>query len=260
MRRAGSQIITARIELKPPPYPLETLEYHWGKHHRAYVDNLNKQITGTELDGMALESVILVSYNGGDFLPTFNNAAQIWNHEFFWESMKPGGGGKPSGDLLGLIDRDFGSFEAFVKEFKSAASTQFGSGWAWLAYKANRLDVGNAVNPRPSEEDKKLVVVKSPNAVNPLVWDYFPILTIDVWEHAYYIDFQNRRPDYISTFMEKLVSWEAASYRLEIAKSRSAERDREAERRRKEEEDEILAGSEATEMYLQSETEDSEAE
>ncbi|GAV73403.1 Sod_Fe_N domain-containing protein/Sod_Fe_C domain-containing protein [Cephalotus follicularis] len=241
-RKAGLSI-AAKFELKPPPYQLnalephmsqDTLEYHWGKHHRTYVDNLNKQIEGTELDGMSLEDIIRVSYNKGDILPTFNNAAQAWNHEFFWESMKPGGGGKPSGDLLEMIERDFGSFEKFVEEFKLAASTQFGSGWAWLVYKANRLEVGNAVNPCPSDEDKKLVVVKSPNAVNPLVWDYSPLLTIDVWEHAYYLDFQNLRPKYISVFMEKLVSWDAVSSRLEQAKARAAERETEEETRKKE--------------------------
>ncbi|KAA8539730.1 hypothetical protein F0562_026422 [Nyssa sinensis] len=268
-RKAGSRIITAKLELRPPPYSMnalephmsrKTLEYHWGKHHRGYVENLNKQIMGTELDGMTLEDIIIVSYNKGDLLPAFNNAAQIWNHDFFWESMKPGGGGNPSGDLLELIDRDFGSFEGFVKEFKSAASTQFGSGWAWLAYKANRLDVGNAVNPRPSDEDKKLVVVKSHNAVNPLVWDYSPLLTIDVWEHAYYLDFQNKRADYISIFMEKLVSWEAVSSRFEMAKARAAEREREEERRR-EEEEEQSANGEPVEMYLDSsDTDASEAE
>ncbi|PIN12428.1 Manganese superoxide dismutase [Handroanthus impetiginosus] len=227
-RTVRKAVVTAKIDLKPPPYSLdalephmsrETFEYHWGKHHRAYVDNLNKQTVGTELDTKSLEEIILVTYNKGDLLPSFNNAAQAWNHEFFWESMKPGGGGKPTGELLELINRDFGSFEAFVNEFKTAAATQFGSGWAWLVYKANRPDVGNAVNPRPSEEDKNLVVVKSQNAINPLVWDYSPLLTIDVWEHAYYLDFQNRRPDYISTFMEKLVSWDAVSSRLEAAKA-----------------------------------------
>ncbi|KAK3005104.1 hypothetical protein RJ639_016521 [Escallonia herrerae] len=238
----------------------ETLEYHWGKHHRTYVENLNHQIVGTELDQMTLEDLILASYNRGNILPPFNNAAQIWNHEFFWESMKPGGGGKPSGYLLELIKRDFGNFEALVKELKSAASSQFGSGWAWLVYKANRLDVGNAVNPRLQEEDKKLVVVKSPNAVNPLVWDYSPLLTIDVWEHAYYIDFQNRRADYITIFMEKLVSWEVVSLRLELAKARASEREREEERRKREEEDGYSAGSEAVEMYLESETDESEPE
>ncbi|XP_021744707.1 superoxide dismutase [Fe], chloroplastic-like isoform X2 [Chenopodium quinoa] len=237
VRRAGAGVVTAKFDLKPPPYPFDalephmskqTFEYHWGKHHRAYVDNLNKQIVGTELDGLPLEEVVRITYNKGDMLPSFNNAAQAWNHEFFWESMKPGGGGKPSGELLAQIEKDFGSFEAFTNEFKTAAATQFGSGWAWLVYKANKLDVGNAVNPRPSEDDKKLVIVKSPNAVNPLVWDYYPLLTIDVWEHAYYLDFQNRRPDYISIFMENLVSWDAVNARYEAAKSLATERGKEA--------------------------------
>ncbi|XP_050221668.1 superoxide dismutase [Fe], chloroplastic [Mercurialis annua] len=267
-KAAGSCVITAKFELKPPPYPLDaleplmskdTFEYHWGKHHRAYVDNLNKQIAGTELDGLSLEDVILATYNKGDTLPAFNNAAQAWNHEFFWGSMKPGGGGKPSGELLQLIERDFGSFEKLVEEFKAAAATQFGSGWAWLAYKANRLDVENAVNPRPSEEDKKLVVVKSPNAVNPLVWDYHPLLTVDVWEHAYYLDFQNRRPDYISTFMEKLVSWDAVSERLEAAKKKVAEREEE-DRRKKEEDEDDMPSSDDVEMIVDSENDESEAD
>ncbi|XP_054822028.1 superoxide dismutase [Fe], chloroplastic-like [Prosopis cineraria] len=247
--------ITAKFDLKPPPYPLnalepvmsqETLEYHWGKHHRAYMDNLNKQIEGTDLEDKSLEDIVVISYNRGDSLPAFNNAAQAWNHDFFWESIKPGGGGVPSGDLLQLIERDFGSFPKFVDEFKAAAATQFGSGWAWLVYKANRLDVGNAVNPRPSDEDKKLVIVTSPNAVNPLIWDYYPLLTIDVWEHAYFLDFQNRRLEYISVFMDRLVSWEAVSLRLEQAKAQVAEREREDERKRREEEEETLTPREAT--------------
>ncbi|KDO57690.1 hypothetical protein CISIN_1g026199mg [Citrus sinensis] len=156
-RKTGGRI-SAKFDLKPPPYPLLG-------------------------DGKSLEDVVIASYNKGDLLPAFNNAAQAWNHDFFWESMKPGGGGKPSGELLGLIERDFGSFEKFLEEFKAAAATQFGSGWAWLVYKANnRADVANAVNPLPSEKDKSLLVVKTPNAVNPLVWDYSPLLTIDVWE------------------------------------------------------------------------------
>ncbi|TKY44458.1 Superoxide dismutase of Fe 2 [Spatholobus suberectus] len=257
IKKAGCTKITAKFELKPPPYPLnalepimseETLEYHWGKHHRTYVDNLNRQIDGTDLDEKSLEDIIVISYNKGDILPAFNNAAQAWNHDFFWESMKHGGGGRPSGDLLKLIERDFGSCEKFLDEFKTAASTQFGSGWAWVAYKESRLDVGNAVNPLRSDEDNKLVVVKTPNAVNPLVWNYYhPLLTIDVWEHAYYIDFQNRRPDYISVFMDKLVSWDAVSSRLEQAKALIVERERENERKRREEK---LTSSEATaEIY-----------
>nr|QIM55875.1 Fe superoxide dismutase 1 [Morus alba] len=265
-RKDGPTKVSAKFELKPPPYPLnalephmskETFEYHWGKHHRTYVENLNKQIAGTELDGLSLEEIVVATYNKGDLLPPFNNAAQVWNHDFFWESMKPGGGGRPSGGLLELIERDFGSFDKFVGEFKTAAATQFGSGWAWLAYKANRLNVGNAVNPNPSEEDKKLVVVKSPNAVNPLVWDYYPLLTIDVWEHAYYLDFQNRRPDYISLFMEKLVSWDAVSARLEAAKAEVAEREREEERKSVEEDK--TSDSEG-EGYLDNNSDVSEAE
>ncbi|KAG5600396.1 hypothetical protein H5410_031766 [Solanum commersonii] len=185
-----------------PHMSSRTLEIHWGKHHRAYVDNLNKQIDGTELHGKTLKDILLITYNNGSPLPAFNNAAQAWNHQFFWESMKPNGGGEPSGELLELINRDFGSYDTFVKEFKAAAATQFGSGWAWLAYKP---------------EDKKLALVKTPNAENPLVLGYTPLLTIDVWEHAYYLDFQNRRPDYISVFMEKLISWEAVSSRLKAA-------------------------------------------
>ncbi|XP_028791178.1 superoxide dismutase [Fe], chloroplastic [Neltuma alba] len=208
--------VPLKFELKPPPYPLNalepvmserTLEFHWGKHHRAYVDNLNKQISGTDLEGKSLEDVIVVSYNEGDTLPTFNNAAQVWNHDFFWECMKPGGGGIPSGDLYHMIDRDFGSFQNFADQFKKAAATQFGSGWAWLIY-----------------ENEKLKIAQSPNAVNPLVWGSVPLLTIDVWEHAYYLDYQNRRPDYISVFMDQLVSWEAVSCKLERAKTSNAEK------------------------------------
>ncbi|XP_022941795.1 superoxide dismutase [Fe], chloroplastic isoform X2 [Cucurbita moschata] len=241
--------ITAKFDLKPPPYPLDalephmsrsTLEYHWGKHHRAYVDNLNRQIEGTELDELSLEDIILKTYNKGDLLPQFNNAAQIWNHDFLWESIKPGGGGKPTGELLELIERDFDSFEKFLEEFKSAAATQFGSGWAWLAYKDNTIG-----HPRPSEKDRKLVILKSPNAVNPLVWDYAPILTIDVWEHAYYLDFQNRRPDYISTFISNLISWEAADLRLQKAKVEAAEKAKEKEKKKTEDSDTDSSSSES---------------
>ncbi|KAK7344767.1 hypothetical protein VNO77_14799 [Canavalia gladiata] len=266
IRRAGHTKITAEFELKPPPYHLnalepimsqETLEYHWGKHHRTYVNNLNMQIDGTDLEGKSLEDIVVISYNKGDMLPSFNNAAQAcmlaWNHEFFWESMKPGGGGKPSGDLLKLIERDFGSFERFLGEFKTAASTQFGSGWAWLAYKESRLDVGNAVDPLRSDEDNKLVVVKTPNAVNPLVWNYYhPLLTIDVWEHAYFIDFQNQRPDYISIFMDKLVSWDAVSSRLEQAKALIVERETQNERKKREKEEKSTSSEAAAELYSDS--------
>lgn len=257
--------INSKFELSPPPYPLnslephmsrETLEYHWGKHHRSHVESLNSQIEGTNLDEMKLEDVVIASYNKGNPLPSFDHAAQVLNHDFFWNSMKPGGGGKPSGVLLELIERDFGSFDRMLVEFKRAASTQFGSGWAWLVYKANKLDVGNAVNPCPKEEDNRLVITKSPNAVNPLVWDYSPLLGIDVWEHAYYLDYENRRADYVSTFMENLVSWDVVSSRLELAMARAAERAKQDDRTEEEE----GADGEAIEMYLDSDSDGSEAE
>ncbi|KAJ8448340.1 hypothetical protein Cgig2_021968 [Carnegiea gigantea] len=228
VRRAGIAVITAKFDLKPPPYPFNalepdmserTFEFHWGKHHRAYVDNLNKQVAGTELEEKPLEDVVRITYNKGDPLPAFNNAAQAWNHEFFWESMKPGGGGMPSGELLARIEKDFGSFDNFANEFKTAAATQFD--------KSETLDVGNAVNPKASDDDKKLAVIKTPNAVNPLVWNDYPLLTIDVWEHAYYLDYQNRRPDFISVFMEKLVNWDAVNARYEAAKTAAAQKQEE---------------------------------
>ncbi|CAN8302330.1 unnamed protein product [Cochlearia groenlandica] len=264
-RVAVSGVITSGFELKHPPYPLdalephmskETMDYHWGKHHKTYLENLNKQIAGTDLDGLSLEEVVLLSYNRGNMLPAFNNAAQAWNHEFLWESIQPGGGGKPKGDLLRLIERDFGSFEDFLERFKSAAASQFGSGWTWLAYKANRLDVANAVNPLPKEEDKKLVIVKTPNAVNPLVWDYSPLLTIDTWEHAYYLDFENRRAEYINTYMEKLVSWETVSKRLESAMARAAQREQEGTDTK----DEENLDGEEPEVYLDSDIDVSEVD
>ncbi|KAG2432965.1 hypothetical protein HXX76_008693 [Chlamydomonas incerta] len=203
-------ITRAALELKSPPYALDalephmskqTLEFHWGKHHRAYVDNMNKQIAGSPLDGKSLEEIVVASWNNGQPTPVFNNAAQVWNHTFFWESMKPNGGGAPTGKLAEAITRDFGSLDKFKEEFKQAGMTQFGSGWAWLnADKAGKLSIS-----------------KSPNAVNPVVEGKTPILTVDVWEHAYYIDVQNRRPDYITTFMEKLINWDAVAQRYAAA-------------------------------------------
>lgn len=201
----------ALLNLNPPPYDFDALEphmskqalsFHWGKHHQAYVDNCNNQIKDTELEECTLEDIIKKTYNNGDPLPVFNNAAQAWNHEFFWECMKPRGGKEPKGEILELIKRDFGAYDEFLKEFKQASATQFGSGWAWLVLK-----------------DNKLVIEKTPNALNPLIWGHKPLLTIDVWEHAYYLDYQNRRPDYISTFMNELVSWDAVNARLDRAKA-----------------------------------------
>jgi superoxide dismutase, Fe-Mn family len=167
----------------------ETLEYHHGKHHNAYVTNLNGLVEGTDLAGKSLEDIILASDGG-----VFNNAAQAWNHSFYWKCMKPGGGGAPAGDLAKAIDDAFGSYEAFAKEFTQAAVTQFGSGWAWLVV-----------------EDGALKIVKTGNADLPLKHGQAALLTVDVWEHAYYIDYRNLRPKYVETFLSNLVDWDFAA-------------------------------------------------
>ncbi|XP_039001351.1 superoxide dismutase [Fe], chloroplastic-like [Hibiscus syriacus] len=210
----------------------DTLEYHWGKDHETYLENLNKQIVGTELEGMSLEDIVVVSYNKGDKLPSFNNAAQAWNHNFFSKSMKPGGGGKPSGELLDLIEKDFGSFDQFVEQFKSAAATQFGSGWAWLtcgdhlhcifSYLFIFLATQDTVRFLLHAYNRDCFLLRLVACDIYQLFIFCPLLTIDVWEHAYYLDFRNQRPDYISTFMEKLVYWEAVSVRLEKAKVQAA--------------------------------------
>jgi Fe-Mn family superoxide dismutase len=173
-----------------------TLNYHYGKHHQTYLDNLNKLVAGTDLDQLSLEDVIRRSH--GQSPGVFNNAAQVWNHTFYWNSMKPGGGGAPTGPIAAAIDRDFGSFDAFRAAFAEAGTTQFGSGWAWLVVK-----------------DGKLEVRKTGNAETPLTdAGCTPILTMDVWEHAYYLDFQNARVKYIDTFLTHLVNWDFANTNL----------------------------------------------
>jgi len=180
-----------------PHITANTLSFHYGKHHQAYVTNLNNLVKDTPLADQSLEEVIMASAKDASKAGIFNNAAQVWNHTFYWNSMKPNGGGKPTGALAAKIDADFGSYDAFVTEFKTAGATQFGSGWAWLV-----LDAG------------KLKVTKTPNADLPLAHGQTALLTMDVWEHAYYLDFQNRRPDYISTFLEHLVNWDFANANL----------------------------------------------
>lgn len=174
-----------------PHLSARTFEFHYGKHHAAYVTNLNKLTEGTTLASLPLEEVIQSTFGDSSKAGIFNNAAQVWNHSFFWSSLSPNGGGTPSGILAEKIDRSFGSFERFKDEFKTAATTQFGSGWAWLVSDAGTLKV-----------------TKTANAENPLVHNQVPLLTLDVWEHAYYIDYQNRRPDFIQTFLDSLVNWE----------------------------------------------------
>lgn len=174
------------------PYMSEdTLSFHHGKHHKTYVDNLNNFTKDTDWAEMDLEEVILKSHGKSEHVAIFNNSAQIWNHTFFWNCLKKGGGGSPKGHLLERIEKDFGSLDAFKEQFKKAALTQFGSGWAWLV-----------------EDNGVLKVEKTPNAETPLTNGQKPLLTIDVWEHAYYIDFQNRRPDFVDTFFNNLVNWE----------------------------------------------------
>ena len=183
-----------------PHIGAKTLEIHHGKHHNTYVVNLNNLVKDSPLASKSLEEVIKAVAGDSTKAGIFNNAAQVWNHTFYWHSMKPNGGGKPTGDLAKKIDADFGSYDKFVEEFKAAGATQFGSGWAWLVL-----------------ENGKLKVTKTGNADLPMVHGQTAIMTMDVWEHAYYLDFQNRRPDYISTFLDKLVNWDFAAENLKKA-------------------------------------------
>ncbi|MCP3857695.1 MAG: superoxide dismutase [Actinomycetia bacterium] len=169
-----------------PHISQETLEFHYGKHHQAYVNNLNGMVEGTDLASASLEDVIAQAEGG-----MFNNAAQVWNHTFYWNSMSPGGGGAPDGAVGGAIGSAFGSYDAFRTQFVQAAMTQFGSGWAWL------VDAGSG-----------LEIMKTANADLPMAHSAKALLTVDVWEHAYYIDYRNARPDYLNTFMDSLVNWD----------------------------------------------------
>ena len=174
-----------------PLISADTLHYHHDKHHQKYVDNLNKLIPGTEFEDASLEEIIKKAEGG-----IFNNGAQVWNHTFYWNCMTPDGGGKPEGKLAEAIERDFGSFDDFKAEFTKAATTIFGSGWAWL-----------------SKDDKgKLHVTQGKNAGNPIRDGLTPLLTCDVWEHAFYLDKQNRKPDYVEDFF-KLIDWKKVSER-----------------------------------------------
>ncbi len=169
-----------------------TIEFHYGKHHQAYVNNLNKLIAGTGFENASLEEIVRTAGGG-----IFNNGAQVWNHTFYWNCLKPQGGGEPTGPLADALLKNFGSFGEFREKFSTAAATLFGSGWAWLIKK----------------EDGTLEIVQESNAGNPLKNGATPLLTCDVWEHAYYLDKQNVRPDYISDFW-KLVDWSAIASRL----------------------------------------------
>ncbi len=180
-----------------PVISANTLSFHYGKHHKAYVDNLNKLVADTPLAGQSLEQIIKATAGQADKAGIFNNAAQIWNHMFYWHSLKPNGGGEPPAALKQKIEAAFGSVDNCKKELANAAVTQFGSGWAWLV-----------------QDGDKLAIAKTSNAETPLTKNSRPLLTIDVWEHAYYIDFQNRRPDYVNTVLDKLINWEFAAANL----------------------------------------------
>ena len=185
--------------LPPLPYPMdalapamskETFEYHYGKHHQAYVTNLNNLIKGNEYESMPLEEIVRKSSG-----PVFNNAAQVWNHTFFWNCMKPGGGGRPDGALAQAIDAKFGSYDGFKEAFTKAATSNFGSGWTWLVKKG----------------DGSVDIVNTSNAGTPLASADKALLTVDVWEHAYYIDYRNARPKFVETFLASLVNWDFAA-------------------------------------------------
>lgn len=194
------------IKLPSLPYKAEALEpyisektirFHYGKHHSGYVKKLNRMIQGTAYAGLTIEAIIQKTHGSADEAGIFNNAAQVFNHTFYWNSMKPGGGGVPAGIIAEKINADFGSYDAFKKTFASAALSQFGSGWAWLV-----------------KDGDALKIIKTANAETPVAQGLIPLLTVDVWEHAYYLDYQNRRADYIDAYLENLVNWEFAETNL----------------------------------------------
>ena len=194
------------FSLPPLPYPddalsptisANTIGFHYGKHHQGYVNNLNSLVAGTPLADQSLEAVVKATVGKADQTAIFNNAAQVWNHTFYWNSLRPRGGGKPSGALAELIEKSFGDYDKFKAEFAKAATSQFGSGWAWLV-----------------KDGDKLIITKTGNADTPIAQGQKPLLTIDVWEHAYYLDYQNRRADYVAAVLDKLINWEFAGQNL----------------------------------------------
>ena len=180
-----------------PHLSASTMDFHYGKHHQGYVDNLNKLIVGADMAGMPIEEIIRTTAGNPDKANIFNNAAQVWNHTFFWKSIKPMGGGAPTNRLSELITVSFGSFDSFKTAFSDTAMAQFGSGWVWL------VQVGTT-----------LKIVKTSNADTPLAHGQTPLLACDVWEHAYYLDYQNRRKDFVVAFLNHLANWEFAASQL----------------------------------------------
>ncbi|KAG2394305.1 Superoxide dismutase [Fe] 3 [Vigna angularis] len=209
-----SSKITSFYGLKTPPYELDALEphmskktinKHWGEYHRSLLEGLNKHLEKDDiLYGYTMDELVKVTYNSGNPFPEFNNAAEVWNHDFFWESMQPGGGDMPKLGFLQQIEKDFGSFMNFREKFVEASLTLFGSGWVWLVLK---------------REEKRLEIVKTSNAICPIVWNDIPLINLDLWEHAYYLDYRNDRAKYVDVFLNHLVSWEAAAARLTFAEA-----------------------------------------
>lgn len=200
--------IQMAFELPPLPYDLhalephisaKTLEFHHGKHHKTYVDTLNKLVAGTPDEDKSLEDLIRGSASDESKKTIFNNAAQIWNHNFFWPSLKPNGS-RPSGDISGMLDKSFGGIDQFKEQFKKEAVGQFGSGWAWLVFDKGALKI-----------------VKTHDADLPLLHGQTALVTCDVWEHAYYLDYQNRRPDFVQTFLDHLINWDFVAENLQKA-------------------------------------------
>lgn len=197
------------FELPPLPYAKDalaphisanTLDFHYGKHHQTYVTTLNNLTKDSPLADKSLEEVIHAVTGDASKATVFNNAAQVWNHTFYWNCMKPGGGGAPTGDVAAAIEKAFGSYGKFAEEFKNACLTQFGSGWGWLV-----------------AEEGTVKISKTPNADLPMAHGQTALLTCDVWEHAYYLDYQNRRPDYVQTFLDHLVNWDFVASNLSKA-------------------------------------------
>lgn len=195
--------MTKRFELPPLPYAADslapvisaqTVKLHYGKHHKTYVDTLNKLVAKTEFEDQPLEMIIMSTADQPAQAPLFNNAAQAWNHTFYWQSLTPKGGGRPNGELAAKINTSFGSHESFKKELGNAAVSQFGSGWAWLV-----------------AEGDMLKIAKTANAEVPFTRGQVPLLAIDLWEHAYYLDYQNRRVEYVAAVIDKLLHWEFAA-------------------------------------------------
>jgi superoxide dismutase, Fe-Mn family len=205
---ATAATTSSPVTLPPLPFPenalepvisAKTLSFHYGKHHRTYVETTNKLIVGTELADLPLEQIVTSTAGKPDRVTIFNNAAQAWNHNFYWRCLKPKGGGEPPAQLKQKMEAAFGSVEACKKELASAAVAQFGSGWAWLVL-----------------EGAKLKVIKTGNAENPLTQGLKALFTIDVWEHAYYLDYQNKRPDHVNAVIDKLANWEFAAQNLAV--------------------------------------------